>query len=247
MDVQKILNQVLGGGGLTGRRGSGVGGANPLEGVLSRGNLGSAAAGGLLGYMLGGSKLGRGLGGSTLRTGGALLLAGLAYKAWQDYQAKKPASGPVALEGVSEPPSGSGFHPAEEADSAGHDFRLALVQAMIAAAKSDGHIDQAEHQRLQAQIESQDLSTEEKGFLLDAFTADADPIAIARLAKTREQAAELYLASRLSIDPDDPQELKYLERLSGAMGLPRELVGHLDARAEGARGAAAQGGGAMPG
>lgn len=106
---------------------------------------------------------------------------------------------------------------------------------MIAAAKCDGHIDREEQARIQRQIDEQQLSAEEKGFLFDAFTQEPDPLAIARLARTQEQGAELYVASRLAIDPDVPAERQYLERLGAALGLPGELVAHLDSKIEAAR------------
>ena len=99
---------------------------------------------------------------------------------------------------------------------------------MISAAKSDGHIDQIEHARISEQIAALQLGADEKAFLFDAFSADADPITIAKLAKTEEQSAELYLVSSLVIDPDDPAEMQYLERLSDGLRLSKDLRQHLD-------------------
>ncbi len=44
-----------------------------------------------------------------------------------------------------------------------------------------------------------------------------------------EQACELYLVSRLAIDPDHPGERLYLERLASALSLPGDLVEKLEA------------------
>ena len=48
---------------------------------------------------------------------------------------------------------------------------------------------------------------------------------------TPEQGAEVYLASRLAIDPDVPAERAYLDALAGRLKLPAELRAHLDAQA----------------
>jgi uncharacterized membrane protein YebE (DUF533 family) len=46
---------------------------------------------------------------------------------------------------------------------------------------------------------------------------------------TPEQGAELYLAARLAIDPDEPAERAYLEALAARLELPAELRARLDA------------------
>ena len=83
----------------------------------------------------------------------------------------------------------SGFDIASQTDRDGSGLRLALVRAMISSAKLDGQIDADEHTRIQAHIQSLDLSGDEKGFLFDQLTAPSDPITIARLASNDEQAA----------------------------------------------------------
>lgn len=258
MDVRRLMEGVLGSGGArqleqeARRMMSGAGGHGASRpsggggggGGFTSGMMGGALSGGLINLVMG-SKKGRKMGGKALKYGGAALLAGLAYKAWSDWKGGQSPQGSVPATGAGQgqgsamdwapPPAASGFTPDSDQDSAGADFRLALIRAMIAAAKCDGHIDREEHARIHAQIAEQNLSAEEKGFLLDAFSEEPDAFAIARLARTPEQGAELYAASRLAIDPDVPAEHQYLQRLSGALGLPRELVGHLDAKVEAAR------------
>lgn len=236
MDIGRLLQGVLGSDTagtlqreakrLTG--GNGGGSASGASGLL-----GGAAAGGLISLMLGNKKA-RKMGGKALKYGGAALLAGLAYKAWSDYKANK-APQHDSIADLTPPPARSGFAPEEETDTGGGDFRLAVVRAMIAAARADGHVDAQEQARITAAIEAHDLGAEEKGFLFDAFTRDADPLAIAGLARTQEQAAELYVASRLAIDPDEASEQRYLDRLAGALRLPQDLVAHLDTKVEDAR------------
>ena len=173
----------------------------------------------------------RSAGGSLMKAGGLAVLASVAYKAYQDWQAKQ-APGASDLKGLpSQPPAGSGFSLEEEKDKEGNELGIALVQAMISAAKSDGHLDGQESTRIQEQIQQLDLSNEDKGFLLDLMAKPADAAAIARLAKTKEQAAELYVASRVAIgEADTPEEKAYLERLVALLDLPQDLVAHLDSQ-----------------
>ncbi|MAZ35226.1 MAG: hypothetical protein CMO06_18990 [Thalassospira sp.] len=248
MDIGKILGGVLGSGSTgqigdrikqatSGGSSGGIGkalGNSGLGGGLGGGLVGGALSGGLMSAVLG-SKKGRKMGGKVLAYGGTALVAGLAYKAWRDYRNRQKPQSHARDTDLASIPADSGFAPEQERGEDDVDFRLALVRAMIAAAKSDGHIDQTEHKRIAAQIEQFELGASEKAFLFDAFSADADPLAIARLARTSEQGAEIYLASSLSIDPDDQLEQQYLSRLAGCLGLPDELRTHLDTQAEGAR------------
>ena len=248
MDIGKILGGVLGSGSTgqigdrikqatSGGSSGGIGkalGNSGLGGGLGGGLVGGALSGGLMSAVLG-SKKGRKMGGKVLAYGGTALVAGLAYKAWRDYSNRQKPQNHARDTDLASIPADSGFAPEQERGEDDVDFRLALVRAMIAAAKSDGHIDQTEHKRIAAQIEQFELGASEKAFLFDAFSADADPLAIARLARTSEQGAEIYLASSLSIDPDDQLEQQYLSRLAGCLGLPDELRTHLDTQAEGAR------------
>ena len=103
---------------------------------------------------------------------------------------------------------------------------------MIGAAKADGHVDAAEQKLLFEQVERMGLDAEAKGFVFDTLAKPADLSEIAAAARTQEQAAELYLVSRLAIDPDHPAEKAYLEALAHRLSLPADLVAHLDRQAE---------------
>jgi len=133
---------------------------------------------------------------------------------------------------VAPAPTDSGFDPAQITDARGQDMRLALVQAMISAAKADGHIDAAENQTIMDQIDQMGLAADEKSFLFDQLRAPSDPLAIANLASDEPQAAELYLASLLTIDADTAEEQRYMERLGDALRLPVALRAELAAHAQ---------------
>jgi len=217
-----------------GRPRGGMGGQDDLSSMIP-GGMGGLAAGSLLSLILG-SRAGRSAGGSLMKAGGLAVLASVAFKAYQDWQAKQTpgTSQPGSL--PPQPPSGSGFNLEEEKDQSGKEMGLALVQAMISAAKSDGHLDGEESTRIQEQIQELNLGNEEKGFLLDLMTKPADAAAIARLPRTKEQAAELYVASRVAIgNVDTPEEKAYLDRLVALLDLPADLVAHLDAQVDAAR------------
>ena len=67
----------------------------------------------------------------------------------------------------------------------GSPFELALVRAMVGAAKADGHIDAAEQRRLFAEVERLGLDAEAKAYVFDLLTRDVD---IASLARGRQLA-----------------------------------------------------------
>lgn len=258
MDINRLIDGFLGpGSGQPSQshtqQKSGLAGA--MSGFPG-GLAGGAAAGGLVALMLG-SKKARKMGGKALTYGGMAAVGGLAYKAYSNYkqnqqvpqpQATQPnqqnysapvrSAPPAPIRSIAPPPVNSGFDPAQLQDQRGNDLRLGLIQAMISAAKADGHIDTAENEGIRAQIEATNLAADEKGFLFDQLNATSDPIAIANLAKDETQASELYLASALTIDVDTPEENRYMERLGDALRLPdplrQELLSHAEAAKAGA-------------
>ncbi|MEQ9199440.1 MAG: tellurite resistance TerB family protein [Rhodospirillales bacterium] len=238
MDINRLIGSFLG-------NNSGVTANSPVSDVASRlgsalpgGLAGGAAAGGLVALMLG-SKKARKMGGKALTYGGMAVVGGLAYQAYRNYKSSQQApSGPIRS--VEPAPADSGFDPAQIQDQRGQDMRLALIQAMISAAKSDGHIDAAENARIREQISAAQLAADEKAFLFDLLDGDSDPIAVARLAADEPQAAELYLASALTIDVDTPEEQRYMERLGDALRLPAGLQRQLTEHAAAARAGAAE-------
>lgn len=253
MDINRLIDGFLGSGGgqqtaPNQQQNSGLSGA--MSGFPG-GLAGGAAAGGLVALMLG-SKKARKIGGKALTYGGMAAVGGLAYKAYSDYkknQQNQPAqpqqraaparsAPPPPIQSIPPAPADSGFDPAQLTDQSGNDLRLGLIQAMISAAKADGHIDAAENENIRTQIDATNLAADEKGFLFDQLAAASDPIAIANLAKDETQASELFLASALTIDIDTPEEGRYMERLGDALRLPealrQELIGHAEAAKAGA-------------
>ena len=93
-DAAKIMNQLLGAGGSHSSSGKGdlLQQGKQMLGNSGGGFAGGAAAGGLAGYLLG-SKKGRKMAKKAAKYGGMALVAGLAYKAYNNYQSQKQAPG----------------------------------------------------------------------------------------------------------------------------------------------------------
>ncbi|MGE0005156.1 MAG: tellurite resistance TerB family protein [Parvibaculaceae bacterium] len=228
-DPQKLLDQFLGGprGGESAPAKSGSG----FSPDMLKGLAGGAAAGGLVSILLG-SKGGKKLAGNALKLGGAAVLGGLAYRAWQNYQSTRgaPATVPVEpLKDVTPRVEGTVFLPSapEERD----ELSLVLLRAMIAAAKADGHIDADEQNRIFSRLDELDLDTEAKAFVVDELRKPLDIDAVVRGATSPERAVEIYAASVLAIDPDDPAEQAYLAMLASRLKLDPALKASVETEA----------------
>lgn len=224
IDPKQLLDQVLGGGMANDIRSAGRQMKNRLDQTSgTQAFAGGAVAGGLLGLLLGGKKV-RKMAGGALGYSGAAVIGALALRAYQSYQqqqAGRPAAparldpAPLALPHV---------QPAVD----GSPFELVLVRAMVGAAKADGHIDAKEQKRLFAEVERLGLDAEAKAYVFDLLTKDVDLPSLTTAVATPEQGAELYLAARLAIDPDEPAERAYLDALASRLRLPAELREQLD-------------------
>jgi uncharacterized membrane protein YebE (DUF533 family) len=223
MDPKQLLEQVLGGGLANDVRGAGrqvqdrlnrSGGANSFAG--------GAVTGGLIGLLLG-SKGGRKLAGGALGYGGAAALGALALRAYQTYQ-QQQRNGVQPAASAAAPAALPHLQPSAD----GGPFELVLVRAMVGAAKADGHIDATEQRRLFSEVERLGLDAESKAQVFDLLTKDVDLSGLAAAVATPEQGAELYLAARLAIDPDEPAERAYLDALANRLALPAELRAQLD-------------------
>lgn len=223
IDPKQLLEQVLGGSYPTDIRGAGRELKNRLDRTSgSNAFAGGAMAGGLLGLLLGGKKRGM-FGGGLLSHGGAAVIGALALQAYQNYQRQQAGSRAQSLGGFD---SAALPHARPAAD--GSPFELALVRAMVAAAKADGHIDATEQRRLFAEVERLGLDADAKAFVFDLLTHDIDVPSLARSVGSPEQGAEIYLAARLAIDADEAAERAFLDSLATELELPEQLRLDLD-------------------
>jgi uncharacterized membrane protein YebE (DUF533 family) len=242
LDAKRLLDQFLG-GQQSSQPGQQWPQGQPQLGDIARnigtslsGNLGGigggALAGGLAGILLG-TKQGRKIAGTAATVGGMALVGALAYGAYKNWQTGRASAqdtrGSVPL---LPPPRETPFMPASEAEQ--QSLGLSLMRAMIAAAKSDGHIDAKEQSNIFAQLDNLNLSAEEKAFVLDELCKPLDVDAVARAARSPEQAAEIYVASLLAVDVDNAAERRYLASLAIKLRLDEKLVEHLHATVEGA-------------
>lgn len=196
------------------------------------GFAGGAVAGGILGLLMGNKKM-RKMAGGVLGYGGAAAAGAVAYKAYENWQQGKAVATAPVVTVADVARVDPRFLPASAPAADGQPFQLALIHAMIGAAKADGHIDAQEQKVLFEQVEKLGLDAESKAFVFDALARPADLAAIAASARGIEQASELYLISRIAIDPDHPAERAYLEALGHRLNLPAELIAHLEHQVEG--------------
>ena len=251
-DAKQLLDQFMGGQTPAGGAGQASPGGGGVGGLLSspgaKGLAGGAVAGGLAALLLGNKKA-RKMAGGVLGYGGAAVVGGLAYKAYSDWQARKaggtgatppspPAGGAGAVPSVPAQ-TDAGFLPPPDDTAAMQDLNLALMRAMIAAAKADGHVDATEQSRIFEKLDEFALDTEAKAFVIDELRKPLDIDSVVSAATSPEIAADIYAASCLAIDPDDPAEQAYLTMLASRLQLDPELKALIEEQAAQANAVAA--------
>ena len=222
LDPKKLLNDLLGtevpGGGTVRDKAGQVG-------DLARKN---PLATGAIAAVLLGTGVGRSLTGSALKLGAAAAVGGLAWKAYENYtQGKAPSEVASGDPEILPPPADSGFD--IDTGNENGEFQLALVRAMIAAARADGHIDDAERARIADKLSMAGLDEDAQSFIRAELARPVDVDAIVGAAVTEAERVELYTASRLAIEPKSRAERGYLDMLAGRLALPDELVDHIEA------------------
>lgn len=232
MNLQNLLNRFAGTAGqTTSSMANSQSAGNALRGITSNipgGLAGGAVAGGVMALLMG-NKTARKVAGKAATYGGAAILGGLAYKAYKSWQHDHTAEREAA------PAAEAQFkqQAMQTTDVAGNEsYQLALVGAMIAAARADGHIDADEQQRIFSAVDEMNLSPAMKGAILDMFNQPLDMNQLAQGAATLEQKSELYLASCLVIELDDNREYAHLAELNRILQLPPGLEGELRAQAQ---------------
>jgi uncharacterized membrane protein YebE (DUF533 family) len=108
---------------------------------------------------------------------------------------------------------------------------MRLLQAMVAATKADGHVTDAERAKINAQLPNLGLGEAAQALLAAELDAPLDIDRIAALAKTPEDAAQIYAASLLAVDPNGNAEQAYLAALAKHLNLDAGLVQHLHSTA----------------
>jgi uncharacterized membrane protein YebE (DUF533 family) len=240
MNTSDLLEQLLragqgsmaqqGGGGASAQ--GGLGDLGGLLGGLLGGGAGAGAGGGggglggLLGGLLGG---GSPMGGAPQnRSGGGTNYAALAslgmmayqaYQAWQRSQASAPQEAPRTVDLLAGP----------EAEEHSH----AILRALIAAAKADGRIDEAEKHMISTEIGRHTDDPQLQQWLDDEVAKPLDPNEVAQSATDPGMASEMYLASVMLVDDQQDAERNYLDELAAALQIDPELQLHLEQQAKG--------------
>jgi len=201
---------------------------NQLKGVLQSNPFAAGTAAGGLGGILLGTQAGRSLASSAVKIGALAMIGGLAYKALQNYQAGKPlitgATTPVA------PPAGSGFEPA----AVTNDAAVHYIQAMIAAAASDGRIDASEHETLVASLTQAGAGSDAEAFIAKELNSPRTVQELAASVSSPQEAIQLYTAARIAVADNSPAEKQFLASLAAALNIDPKLAAHVDATAQAA-------------
>ena len=106
-----------------------------------------------------------------------------------------------------------------------------LARAMVAAAKADGEVTAVERARITAALKERGYDDSAAQVLTEELAAPLDVGRIAALASNQAEAAEIYAASLLAVDPEGAAEKGYLAMLAARLKLPADLVAHLHANA----------------
>jgi uncharacterized membrane protein YebE (DUF533 family) len=211
MSIQNVLEQLLRSGQQQYRKAS-------ESGDLAKYGTG-AAVGGALGLLLG-SRRGRSLGGKALKLGSIAAIGALAWKVYQDHQAAQARPAPAGVPGFEALPA-----PQLELHS------QAMLKAMIAAAKADGHMDERERGLVEAELSRLDADPATRRWVEDELRRPVDPAEVARVSAGPEMAAEIYLASVLVVDETTTMERAYLDELARQLKLEPGLKADLEAHA----------------
>ena len=227
MNAKSLLDQLLSSGQ------SLLSGGAPQPGASARPNYANFGtgmlAGGALGLLLGDKRV-RKFGGKALAYGGAAALGALAFRAYSNWQQQKAAAGSPGTPA----PQPTQFLPAP----AGDDDSRAVLKALIAAAKSDGHIDARERSLIEEKLAA---LADDPGLRrwIDAEVArPLDPAEVAGAATSMEVASEMYLVSVLVVDSESFMERAYLDALATQLKLPADLKMQLETEAKQALAAA---------
>lgn len=213
MNLNSLLNAVL---SATQKQTAQKGGrSDNLLGSLG----GSALAAGLVSMLLKKKNTG-----SLAKVGSMAALGMLAYKAYQGWQQKQSAQNAQTAQNV---PQEADFAAAATGTAAENHGRI-ILRTMIAAAASDGLIDEKEKQLIQ-QESGDDAATQR--WLAAEFANPADLAQIAAdIGSNRALAAEAYLAARIVCDELSRKEIVFLAQLAAALQLDEQLVEQLESQ-----------------
>lgn len=186
--------------------------------------LKGATAGGVVGALLGNKKsrkLAKKYGGKAALIGGTAVIGTVAYQAYKKWSQESSHASNTAMD------SQSAISPNTQLRT-NQDL---LVQAMIFAAKADGHIDEQEKTAIAQWMIENGITHDIETVIVRWLNAPLDPQVIAAQVSSLEQASEVYLVTLLAIDVDHFLERAYLDALANALKLPEGLVQRIEEQA----------------
>ena len=185
-------------------------------------------------------------------------LAYLGYKAYQEYQKNNPGAAGVGTAGTSPAgagttgtaPAGAGTAAREGGPSLGERLggvlgtgsepepatlddahAMLLIRAMIAAANADGEITPDERQRITSKLDQAGAGADERAVLERELENPRSVDQIVRDVHDQETAEQVYLASRIAMEPDTAAEKAYLDFLASRLEIPADRLNELNATA----------------
>jgi len=171
-----------------------------------------AVAGGALGLLLRKNRKTR-----KLATYGGLAAIGvMAYQAYRDHQQQTAAT-------TSEPRTVDRLPPPQA-----EQHSQAILRALIAAAKADGHVDDRERAAIEGEFRRLGDDAELQRWLQAELQKPLDPAEVAQAGDTPEVASEMYLASLMVVDEQNFMERAYLDELARQLKLDADLKNRLE-------------------
>lgn len=206
MKIQGFLDHLL----KSSQGGSGSG----KPGSLLNADFGKGAlTGGALGLLLGRNRSTRKL----ATYGGLAALGVMAYKAYGDYKQQQEGAVRTEPQTVDRLPP-----PLAEQHS------QAILKALVAAAKADGHVDAREREVIEGEFARIHQDDTVQAWLRNELEKPLDPAEVARAGTTPEIASEMYLASLLVADEQNFMERAYLDELARQLKLDAALKARLE-------------------
>ncbi|HHX8434410.1 TPA: tellurite resistance TerB family protein [Vibrio diabolicus] len=218
MDLKSLLNQALKsdllkqGADALGKQTNNIKSSSNSSSLKTLGA--GAVCGGLIGMLMGSKKskkMTKKIGSGALKVGGAAALGALAYKVYNDWQAKQ---------------SGQGVHETFDPDDSKHS--VLILKAMIGAAKADGHVDEEEMARIEQALADMGADEHVRQLVQQELNKPLDPAEITNQATSPQQASEIYLASLIVADEQNFMEKAYLQELAKQLQLSPEVTQQLE-------------------
>ncbi|PFG55558.1 uncharacterized membrane protein YebE (DUF533 family) [Vibrio sp. ES.051] len=220
MDLKTLLNQALKsdllkqGADALGKQTNNIKSSSNSSSLKTLGA--GAVGGGLIGMLMGSKKskkMTKKIGSGALKVGGAAALGALAYKVYNDWQAKQ---------------DGQDIHETFDPDDSKHS--VLILKAMIGAAKADGHVDEEEMTRIEQALTDMSADEHVRQLVQQELNKPLDPAEIANQATSPQQASEIYLASLIVADEQNFMEKAYLQELAKQLQLSPEVTQQLEAQ-----------------